>query len=177
MTGTIGVTSNRQFTIAGYVNSSHGRVTTSVSQQQNFSSTQTIDFDTVNQSVLNQQTSVQTSVSSNTTVSSDEGTVSTIENFSFPITVNTIFPVATARFGFTVDTRQKYHTDREIWYGSFPAYFNSLTNSVAGSDVSPASSSQKYSYFDSEGQFYNCRIASGNDTLTKVSEGCNPDEH
>jgi Peptide N-acetyl-beta-D-glucosaminyl asparaginase amidase A len=177
VTGTIGVTSNRQFTIAGYVNTSHGQVTSSVSQQQDFSGTQTIDFDTVNQSVLNQQTSVQTSVSSKTTVSSDEGTVSTIENFSFPITVNLIFPVPTARFGFTVDTTQKYHTDSEIWYGGVPAYFNSLTNSVAASDVSPASSSQKYSYFDSEGQFYNCRIGTANNTLTKVGEGCNPDEN
>ena len=175
VTGTIGVTSNRQFTIAGYVKTSHGKVSTSVSQHQNFSGTQTIDFDTVNFTVLDQQTSVQTSVSSNTTASSNQGTVSTIENFSFPITVNLIFPVPTAHFGFTVDTTQKYHTDRVIWFDGFPAYFNSLTNSVAGSDVSPASSSQKYSYFDSEGQFYNCRIASANNTLTKVSQGCNPD--
>ncbi len=177
VTGTIGVTSNRQFTIAGYVKTSHGKVTTSVSQRQNFSSTQTIDFDTVNFTVLNQQTSVQTSVSSKTTVSSHEGTVSTIENFSFPITVNFIYPVSASPFGYNVATTQKYHTDSEIWYGSFPAYFSSLTNSVAASDVSPASSSQKYSYFDSEGQFYNCRIASANNTLTKVSEGCNPHEH
>jgi hypothetical protein len=177
VTGTIGVTSNRQFTIAGYVNTSHGKVATSVSQDQNFSGTQTIDFDTVNQSVLNQQTSVQTGVSSKTTVSSPAGTVSTIENFSFPITVNLIFPVPTAHFGFTVDTTQKYHTDSEIWSGGSPSFFKSLTNSVAGSDVSPASSSQKYSYFDSEGQFYNCRIATANNTLTKVSEGCNPNEH
>jgi hypothetical protein len=177
VTGTIGVVSNRQFSIAGYVQTSHGKVSTSVSQQQNFSGTQTIDFDTVNFTVLDQQTSVETSVSSNTTVSSREGSVSTIENFSFPITVNLIFPVPTAHYGLTVDTTQKYHTDKEIWSGGFPTYFNSLTNTVSASDVAPASSSQKYSYFDSDGQFYNCRITSGNNTLTKVSEGCNPDEH
>ena len=177
VTGTIGVTSNRQFTIAGYVKTSHGRVATSVSQKQNFSSTQTIDFDTVNFTVLDQQTSVQTSVSSKTTASSRAGTVSTIENFSFPITVNFTFPVTTAPFGFTVATTQKYHTDSEIWFGWFPAYFNSVTNSVAASDVTPATSSQKYSYFDSEGQFYNCQIASNNNTLTKVSQGCMPDAH
>ena len=177
VTGTIGVTSNRQFTIAGYVKTSHGRVATSVSQKQNFSSTQTIDFDTVNFTVLDQQTSVQTSVSSKTTASSRAGTVSTIENFSFPITVNFTFPVTTAPFGFTVATTQRYHTDSEIWFGWFPAYFNSVTNSVAASDVSPASSSQKYSYFDSEGQFYNCQIATHNNTLTKLSRGCIPEAH
>jgi len=177
VTGTIGVASDRKFTIDGYVRTSHGKVATSVSQHQNFSSTQTIDFDTVNFTVLDQQTSVQNSVSSKTTVSSHEGTISTIENFSFPITVNFIYPVSSARFGFTVATTQKYHTDSEIWFGGFPAYFNSLTNSVAASDVSPATSSQKYSYFDSEGQFYHCQIASQNNTLTKVSQGCKPDAH
>ena len=54
VTGTIGVTSDRQFTISGYVNTSHGKVSTSIQEHQNFLSTQTIDFDTVNFTVLDQ---------------------------------------------------------------------------------------------------------------------------
>jgi len=175
VTGTIGVTSNRHFTIAGYVNTSHGKVSTSVSEQQNFSSTQTIDFDTVNFTVLNQNTSVQNSVSSTTTVWSDDGKLVTRDNYSFPITVQVTFPVSSATFGFTVATTQKYHTDKEIALDWFPIYFNSLTNSVSSTDVSPAASSQKYTYFDSEGTFYDCHIASKNNTLTAVSRGCKPD--
>src|SRR6185437_15107260 len=74
-TGTIGVSQQRKYTISGYINTSHGRVTTSVSQQQNFSSSEAIDFDIVNFSVLNQNTSVHNSVNSLTSVSSKTGTL------------------------------------------------------------------------------------------------------
>lgn len=177
VTGTIGVTSDRKFSIAGYVNTSHGKVQTTVAQHQKFSSTETIDFDTVNFTVLNQNTSVQNSVATTTTVSNWFGKQVTQENFSFPITVNVTYPVSSATFGFTVATMQKYHTDKTIAFDGIPVYFNSLTNTVNGSDVSPAASSQKYSYFDSQGAFYTCQIASKNNTLTKVSRGCTPDEH
>ena len=176
VTGTIGVASNRHFTIAGYVNTSHGKVSTSVSEQQNFSSTQTIDFDTVNFTVLDQNTSVQNNVSSTTTAWSNDGKLITRDNFSFPITVQVTYPVSTATFGFTVATTQKYHTDKEIALDWFPIYFNSLTNSVSSTDVSPAASSQKYTYFDSEGTLYDCHIASQNNTLTEVGKGCKPDQ-
>lgn len=174
VTGTIGVVSNRKFTIAGYVNTSHGKVTTSVSSHQNFSSTQTIDFDTVNFTVVDQNTSVQTSLSSTTTVSGQGGTVVTRDNYSFPITVDFSYPVPNSVFGETVATTQKYHTDQQITLGWFPIYFNSLTNSVSATDVSPPASSQNYVYYDSEGTFYDCNIASKNNTLTKVGKGCNP---
>ena len=175
VTGTIGVTSNRRFTIAGYVNTSHGKVSTSLSEHQNFSSTQTIDFDTVNFTVLDQQTAVQNDVSTKATVSSGEDTVSTVDHFSFPITVNLILPVSSSPFGLTVDTRQRYHTDSQVSFGDELATFNSVTNSVHSTDVSPAASSQSYTAFDSDGTFYNCQIASNNNTLTKVSRGCSVD--
>ncbi|MGO9086627.1 MAG: peptide-N4-asparagine amidase [Candidatus Sulfotelmatobacter sp.] len=175
--GTIGVASNRHFTIAGYINTSHGKVSTSVSEQQNFSSTQTIDFDTVNFTVLDQNTSVQNNVSSTTTVWSRDGVMVTRDNFSFPITVDFIYPVSSSPFGFTVATTQNYQTGKQIFANGFPAYFNALTNSVSASDVSPAASSQKYAYFDSDGTFYDCQIASKSNTLTKVSKGCKPNQY
>ncbi len=64
-------------------------------------------------------------------------------------------------------TGQKYHTDKQIAFDGFRFYFDSLTNTVNATDVSPALSSQKYSY----------QIASRNNTLTKVSPGCTPDKH
>ncbi len=175
VTGTIGVTSNRRFTIAGYVNTSHGKVSTSLSEHQNFSSTQTINFDTVNFTVLDQQTAVQNDVSSKTTVSSGDDTVSTINHFSFPITVNLILPVSSSPFGLTVDTQQRYHTDSQVSFGGELAAFHSVTNAVHSTDVSPAASSQTYTAFDSDGTFYNCKIASNSNTLTKVSRGCSED--
>jgi hypothetical protein len=176
VTGTINVTSKRSYEIAGYVNTSHGKVSTSVSQTQNFSGTQTIDFDTVNFTVLDQLTDVQTSLSSDTKVSSDEGTYVIHDNFSFPITVDFIFP-ANSLFGFTVATTQKYQTNQQLLVDGEVVHSSSVTNSVNGSDVSPASSSQRYTFSDSDGAYYNCRIATANNILTKVSAGCNPENN
>jgi hypothetical protein len=173
VTGTIGVTQNRDFTIAGYVNTSHGKVSTSIAQQQRFSSTSTIDFDTVNQSVLDQNTNVQNSVSSSTTVSGWRGNITTDETFSFPISVDVILPVPSAEFGLTVATTQNHQTGKQVYFYGFPLSFNFVNNSVQGSDVSPASSSQHYFSFDSSNGLYDCQIASKSNTLTNVSQSCN----
>jgi Peptide N-acetyl-beta-D-glucosaminyl asparaginase amidase A len=172
VTGTIGVSEKRKYTIAGYIDTSNGRITTSVSQQQNFSSSQAIDFDTVNFSVLDQNTSMHTSVNSLTTVSSKEGNLVTAETFSFPITVNVVLPVNNSLFGLTVATTQKYHTSKLVLRNGQIEDFSSVSNSVSGSDVSPASSSQHYSSFNLHSPPYDCEIASANDVLTKVSVGC-----
>jgi hypothetical protein len=176
VTGTIGVQSNRSFRIAGYVNTSHGKVTTSISQQQNFSSTEKIDFDTANFTVLDQNTSIDTSVSSNTTVSSWAGTVATNQRWSFPFTVHFAYPVASAPFGQTEAFTQKYNTSEQVSFDGFPLYFSSLTNAVNATDVSPTSSSQSYTFFDSDGVFYDCNIASNNAILTSVGQGCKQGE-
>jgi hypothetical protein len=176
VTGSIDVTQNRAFTIAGYVNTSHGKVSTSISQQQKFSSATTIDYDVANPtnpSLLDQNTSVHNSVSSSTTVSDWFGQLTTDESFSFPITVDVTYPVSSAEFGLTVATTQDYQSGKQTYLYGFPLSFSFVNNSVAGSDVSSASSSQHYVSFDSNGGFYDCQIASKNNTLTSVSRGCN----
>ncbi len=176
VTGTIGVTSDRRFTISGYVNTSHGKVSTSLQEHQYFSSTQTINFDTVNFTVLDQNTAVQNKVSTTTTVSGDEGAVVRRDNFSFPINVDFIFPVSTSPFGFTVATSQKYHDDMQVTRDGELERFSSVTNSGQATDASPAKSNQEFTEFDSSGLFYDCKIASKNNTLTKVSQGCMENE-
>jgi len=175
VTGTIKVTSNRNFTIAGYVHTSHGKITTSVSGQQNFSSTQTIDFDTVNATVLDQKTDVANNVSSATTVSGDDETVVTRDNFSFPITVDFIYPVSSSPFGYTVTTGQQYQAGKVVSHDGHVTYAKAVTNAVNATDVSPASSSQTYTFSDSDGTFYNCHISSASNILTTVSRGCKQD--
>jgi hypothetical protein len=177
VTGTIGVTSDRHFTIAGYANTSHGKVVTSVSERQSFSSTETIDFDTVKFTVLDQNTDVRTSVSRDTTVWSREGIMVTHDSFSFPITVDVVLPVASSAFGLTVATTQNYQASKLVSYDGRLVSFSFVNNSVKSSDVSPAASSQNYTEFDSDGTFYNCQIASNNNTLSSVSRGCTPDQH
>jgi hypothetical protein len=177
VTGTITVTSDRNYTIAGYVNTSHGKVSTTVAQHQNFASTQTIDFDTVNFTVLDQNTALENSVDTKTTVSSDEGMVVTRDNFSFPITLDVVLPVSSSPFGLTVATTQKYHTSNQTAVDGYVVHSASATNSVSASDVSPAASSQKYTSSDSDGESYSCHIATANNTLTSVGRGCKQDGH
>ncbi len=176
VTGTVDVAVKRNFTIAGYVNTSHGKVWTSVSGRQDFFSVQTLDIDTVNGTVVDQNTDVKTSVSATSSVSTDDGTIVTRDNFSFPITVDFIAPVPSAHYGFTVTTGQKYQADREVSRDGRVISADAVTNSVNATDVSPASSSQTYTSFDSENGFYNCHIATANNTLTSVSRGCNEDQ-
>jgi Peptide N-acetyl-beta-D-glucosaminyl asparaginase amidase A len=176
VTGTIDVKSDRRFTIAGYVNTSHGKVSTSINEHQDFMSRQTIDFDTVNFTVLDQQTAVRTKVSTVTTVSDNDGTRVTQHDFSFPIDVDFTFPVPSALFGFTVATAQKYDTNDKVSENGDLRRFSSVTDKGSATDVSPAISAQDFTEFNSDGFFYDCRIASRNNTLTKVSQGCNPDK-
>ena len=173
VTGTIGVKSARNFVIAGYVNTSHGKVSTSISGQQDFASTQTINFDTVNFSVLDQKTSVSTDLDTVTSVSSSNGKSSTHETFNFPITVDVVLPVNNSTFGLTVETAQNYRTSKLVLQNGKQTQYSWVNNSVAGSDVNPPSSSQQYKSFDMNGPAYNCRIASASSVLTSVSPGCN----
>jgi hypothetical protein len=170
--GTIAVRSDRSFTIAGYVNTSLGKVTTSISQKQNFFSTEKIDLDLANSSVFDQDTSIDTSISSKTTVSNWLGKISTDQLWSFPFTVQFTGPVPSAPFGYTQAFTQKYTNSEQVSLDGFPIYFSTLTNAVNATDVSPTSSSQSYTLFDSNGVFYNCNIASNNAVLTSVSWGC-----
>jgi hypothetical protein len=172
--GTIGVKSDRKFTIAGYVNTSHGKVFTSIDQHQDFWSTQKIDFDVVNFTVLDQKTTVHNTVTSATKVSSNQGTVTTYDEFSFPITVDVILPVANSPFGLTVSTTQDYASAKKVVHNGETVRWEAVTNSVKSSDVSPARSSQTYTESNSSGRWYNCQITSKNNTLTNVSQGCKP---
>ena len=172
VTGTIGVVSDRTFNIAGYVNTSHGKVTTSIDGHQDFSSTQTIDFDTVNFTVLDQQTSVENKVSTVTTVMNHGGTVVTHNDYSFPIRVDFIYPVSSALFGFTVTTAQKYQDDVRVYHDGDLHRFSSITDSGHATDVAPARSEQEYTLYNSSGRYYDCKISSKNNTLTQVSAGC-----
>jgi len=143
-----------------------------VSENQNFSSTQTIDFDTVNFTVLDQNTSLQNTVSSTTSTSTDFGTLVTRDEFSFPIALDFVYPVSTSPFGYNVSTAQKYHTSNRVSIDGFVIQDMSATNSVSASDVSPATSSQTYTSFDSDSEPYSCHIATSNNTLTGVGPGC-----
>ena len=173
VTGTIDVSQKRHFTIAGYINTSHGKVTTSVAQDQSFNSSEAIDFDVANFSVLDQNTSVHNSVNSVATTLSNEGSLVTAQSFSFPITVDVVYPVNSAEFGLTVVTTQKYQASKLVLLNGHVQDYSFVSNSATASDVGTPSSSQQYYLVDKRGPAYDCKIASSNGVLTQVSGGCN----
>jgi hypothetical protein len=86
ITGTVDVTSARSFAIVGYVNTSHGKVTTNISQSVNFSSDQSFD---ITASKYVQDISQETTLASYIVVS-QPGAVSVVnyDVFTFPLTVD-----------------------------------------------------------------------------------------
>ncbi len=79
------VSSSRAFTISGYVNTSHGKVTTTVNQTLNFNSTQ--NFTIID--LIYAQNIAQTSVTDLTSTSQyPGGTEVATEHFSYPLNLN-----------------------------------------------------------------------------------------
>jgi Peptide N-acetyl-beta-D-glucosaminyl asparaginase amidase A len=171
VTGKIEVNSNREFIVAGYVNTSHGKVTTTISERRNFSGVQAINFNTATGAV-EQNTSVKNSVVSSTTVVSGAAVKQTASKYSFPITVDLVLPVANSLFGLTVTTAQNYQASRLVEKNGAIAEYSTVSNSAAATDTLPVSSSQEYTDFDLTHGAYSCKITSANSLLTSVSAGC-----
>ncbi len=169
--GTVSTTSERQFQIAGYVNTSHGRVKTIVQQSVNFSNQQGFK---ITPSVYVQDISQLTPANSIVTAQGSGGSVST-ESFSYPLTlgITVTFPN-----GQTVETTT---VQQEFQHAmANPSYSGSVDNLVTSKDSlnfntgvnTGAGSSQQYTFADSVGQQYSCGIASKTNILKTVSSGC-----
>ena len=103
-----------------------------------------------------------------TAVTDDLGTLVYHDNFSFPITVDFVYPVSTSPFGYNITVGQNYQTSNRVTVEDFVLQAKSLSNAVTVSDVSPATSSQIYTSTDSNGPSYSCHIKSTNNTLIQV---------
>jgi hypothetical protein len=84
-TGSITVSSDRNFAISGYLNTSHGRVDTTVEQSVRFLNTQVFD---VSPTVDGQNARQTTSVDSLVTTSNGWGTKTREQHFSYPLVVD-----------------------------------------------------------------------------------------
>ena len=169
--GTVRTTSQRQFQIAGFVNTSHGKVKTIVQQSVNFSNEQGFK---ITPTVYVQDISQLTPANSTVTTQGNGGSVST-ESFLDPLTmgINVTFPN-----GDTVETTTVQQEFKHIVAN--PSYSGSVDNLVNAKDSvnfntgvnTGARSSQQYTFGDSMGQFYTCGIASQSNILKAVSSGC-----
>jgi hypothetical protein len=183
ITGTVNVTSNRSFAISGYVNTSHGTVTTAVSQSISFTNFQVFN---ITGTEYVQDISQGTLLNSYTVVS-QPGAVSVVnyKTFSFPLTVNIDEVVlSSGDINVTTTAKQTYQVTDNITQGGKVTYTSFLENAGQHVDTieydssfnflgnTGQSSSQQYNAFDSTGAGYDCAISAVANVLTAFSPGC-----
>lgn len=177
ITGTVVVTSNRAYKISGYVNTSHGRVQTDVSEDVSFSNSQSFDITATS---YTQDITVLDGIDSHTSTFGQGFRFDTSESIHFPLTLD-IVEVFNADGSFSIQTTSDQHFTLGLLS---PFYASSANNEVKSEDTlfvnssfeitgnTGQQSSQHYASFDTRGDHYDCALAAANSTLTSVSKGC-----
>src|SRR5271170_3916326 len=177
ITGSVTVTSTREFHVSGYVKTSHGRVDTDVHQNVNFSNAQSF---IINATSYIQDITQKTIVDSRTITRSGDQIFATLQTYQYPLTLD-ISEVFASDGSLNLQTTAA----QEFKYDVLEPFFAStVDNKVNTTDTlqfdssfnflghTGQQSSQKYSYLDSRGNEYSCKLAAANNVLTSVSDGC-----
>ena len=181
--GSVDVSSKRSFAISGYVNTSHGTVTTKVSQTVNFYNNQYFD---INATKYVQNIKLGSTVTSNTTVS-QKGVANIVYNqdYSFPLVLDineVTLPDGDVNQTTTAD--QTYQLTTSTKQSGVILYNSTLENTAQHVDTlefdssfnlignTGQSSAQQYNSFDSTGAAYLCDISAAANVLTAFSPSC-----
>ena len=180
-TGNVIVTSHREFSISGYVNTSHGRVETTVSQGVSFSNNQTFDVSPVLDTQDAQQLTI---LHSRTTTRNGSRETTFTQLFSYPMTVGYTFAVNPDGSFYqttTADQRDLVMTSQGA--GDAHIYSSRLDNHVHATDTlkwdatgaflgpTGAATSQTYKWGDTRGQCYSRTLTASDQALTSVKTG------
>jgi Peptide N-acetyl-beta-D-glucosaminyl asparaginase amidase A len=183
-TGNILTTSKRDFTISGYLNTSHGRVVTTLTQSVDFSNNQQF---VVNATTDQQNAQQLTSVHSITTTQQGPFATTKEEDFEYPLNINYLFVEnADGSYTQTTTVHQRDQKNENTSLNRFPLYSSNLNNEVDATDVlyissgfsitgnSGSQSSGTYTWRNSLGECYSRTIASQSQVLTsvKTEPGC-----
>jgi hypothetical protein len=177
VSGTVTTSSSRKFKVAGFVNTSHGRVNTEVLQSMNFNNIQNFKINTPD---FVQDISQNTEVESRTITRRGSTFSESLQKFGYPLTMNIVFSVASDGSASQLTT-----VSQEFKYDFLTPFFASVVDNKVNStdrlNFSPAGAaignteaknSQRYSSFDTRGQKYSCSLTAENNVLMSVSEGC-----
>jgi len=176
--GPVGVAATRSYAVTGHVDTSKGRVTTTVQQSLAFSNQQTFSIT----STLYSQAVVQTSTVSSTVTTTSGGTktVDTV-SLSYPLNLNYAYDGdantqnSTAAQDFTNAVERQVNGQR-----AFSSSFENVVNVQSGLLFSTTGGAaqhvseqgtQAVSYTDSLGSCYKRRIATAQSALTSVADG------
>ena len=181
VSGTVTVGSARTFTIAGYVNTSHGKVTTTVEQTVSFQNRQTF---LINDSVYTQNLQ-QASMVNSKVITNAAGLVSEVDKqisypFAFNLTDKFNPDGSISQPGYSTQTDAEQETDL---VGGVLVYWNLVAEIIRSADTlqisssfsitgrSDTSSSAEYVRKDSQGNCYSETLASADNALTGYQLG------
>ncbi len=182
--GVVTVTNTDNFTIAGYVDTSHGRVKTKVEQQLHFKSVANI----TSSATAYIQDNVNTSTTHAKTTTFEGPLFTTKEtDFSYPISVSYAQQLQdNGDISVQSSVDQKYQREETDTFEGFPIFHSSTSNEVSPTDtalfvLSPTgyslgqnsnqSSKQSYVYEDSLGNCYSRTLTVTANALTGVKDG------
>lgn len=186
-TGSILVTSKRNFRISGYVNTSHGRVETTVQQKVDFRNRQEFD---VNATTDDQNAQQLTTVDSETNTRGGYSSGTLEKHFSYPININYAFvanPDGTYTQTASVDQQDLVKTSQQV--NRYRAYESNLSNVVKAADTltfdanfnvtgsTGSNTTQTHRFHDSFGHCYDRTLTAAEHVLTNVSGGYCGDHH
>lgn len=183
VTGTLSVSSNRGFTVSGYVNTSHGRVRTDVAQNISFSNGQKYNVAT-DGSVYDQTLQQKTTIVSQTTTKSTQGVQLDSKLVSWPLTLNFAYNAYN-------DGSQKQATSitqglskgEIVIKNGVPVSSILLNISESPTDtllIDPngvvttqgQANNEHYTYVDSSGTCWDRTVKANGGTLTSFKDGC-----
>lgn len=182
--GAITTTNSHNYTIAGYVNTSHGRVSTTVKGLVNFRNVTYVALTAANAEIQNE---VQSSTVDQKTTTQQGPFLSTHETqFSYPFTINlTDTFLSNGDVPQVTSIDQQWEKDETSTLAGFPIYRASASNEVKTQDStefvfenggyylgssSGQSSEQTYRTNDSRGSCYSRTITAANLLLTGVED-------
>jgi hypothetical protein len=182
ITGTVKVASRRNFTLSGYVNTSKGKVTTTVTQTFNFVNNQRFN---ITSTLFLQDITLTSNVNSKTTVAvAGQPTITNNRTLQFPLNMDISQVVQTnGDINQTTKSWQNYGVQTTISQDG-QTYVDLLNNSVMAQDTlefdsgfnllgnTNQSSSQLYNNTDTNGLSQFCILTAANNALTAFTRTC-----
>lgn len=180
--GTVGVDSNRGFTVEGFVQTSHGTVDTKVVQSIDFSNDQRYRVNG-DGSIYDQTVDQTTSISSSTTTQDDNGVRVDSKQFNWPLSLNYDFTGhKNGSFQQHTQIRQGFTKSVLVTLNGTPTYSSSFSDAVAPNDMlivdkngnvsaNGQTNSENYQYSNSEGACWNETVRAQGGTLKVVQGG------
>jgi hypothetical protein len=180
--GTVDTTASHDFEIAGYVDTSDGRITTDIVQHLTFSNSQI--FDIVGSDTYRQRLQQMTTIDTTTTV--DTGVYSHVltEHRDWPLDLDYAFYVSTDGSAAQVTSvDQGLNRSEDVGIAGYTPRHASLAQTLSATDTvvfdtsgnqtgrTGQASQQSYSYLDPFGACYSRAIATDSGVLTAVTDG------